>query len=104
MQKRVLGPEHPDTLHTSMSFAAALNDQGRHAEAASMHCETLGLRKPSLGPEHPDTLSTVGSLANSLCSQGQRAEAVAMRRKRLSPSTVPTSPDLVRGVARPAEG
>lgn len=36
--QRVLGEEHPDTLGSMDNLAIALDDAGRHAKAAEVHC------------------------------------------------------------------
>ncbi len=81
VQRRVLGPEHPDTLATKSNLAASLLGQGKRAEAEQMHREVLDVRRRVLGPEHPDTLTTMGNLSNSLRGQGKHAEAEQMRRE-----------------------
>ena len=43
LQRRVLGPEHPDTLATIGNLASSLGDQGKHAEAEQMERELLDL-------------------------------------------------------------
>jgi hypothetical protein len=45
VQRRVLGPEHPSTLFTATVLALALNEQGKHAEAETMHRETLAVQQ-----------------------------------------------------------
>ena len=47
--ERLLGPEHPDTLHNQ-----AL---GRYREAERMHQEAVTEMAEVLGPEHPNTLA-----------------------------------------------
>jgi hypothetical protein len=70
MQRRVLGPEHPDALITTSNLAASLHDQGKHAEAEQMQRKVLDVQRRVLGPEHPDMLATVSNLASldSICS------------------------------------
>jgi tetratricopeptide (TPR) repeat protein len=82
-QKRVLGPEHPDSHLTAATLAVALLEQGKHAEAVACYKEVLLVKKRALGPEHADTLQTAGNLADALSKQGEHAEAVAMYKKLL---------------------
>jgi hypothetical protein len=35
--ERVLGPDHPDTLHSRSHLAAAYQDAGRTAEASKLY-------------------------------------------------------------------
>ncbi len=45
MRRRVLGPEHPDTLNTMGNLAASLSGQGKHAEAEQMQRELLNVQR-----------------------------------------------------------
>ena len=42
-----------------MGLAISLNQQGKYAEAKTIHRQTLQLRETVLGKDHPDTLATV---------------------------------------------
>jgi hypothetical protein len=42
--QRVLGEEHPDTLGSKDNLAIALDDAGRHAEAAEVRMEVVPCR------------------------------------------------------------
>ena len=64
VKRRVLGPEHPDTLTTMGNLACSLCDQGKHAEAEQMFREVLDLQRRVLGPEHPETLATLRELTS----------------------------------------
>ena len=81
--KRVLGPEHPNTLMIAMNLGNTLASQRHRAAAAAMLRETLEMRKRVLGWEHPDTLTTAMNLGSLLRDQGQYAEAEAMLRETL---------------------
>ena len=83
VQRRLLGPEHPDTLTTMNNLARSLGGQGKHPEAEQMLRELLDVRRRVLGLEHPNTLKTMGHLANSRWRQGKRAEAEQMLRELL---------------------
>jgi hypothetical protein len=69
LRKKVLGPEHPDTLASMSNLALLLGRQGKYEDAEAMNRQTLALRKKVLGPEHPDTLLSVYCLANFLTHQ-----------------------------------
>ena len=60
-QRRVLGPEHPDTLTTMFKLANSIAAQGcdRRAEAEKLWRDTLEARRRVLGAEHLDTLATM---------------------------------------------
>ena len=63
IRKRVLGPEHPDTLQSMDGLAATYVNLGRLTEALKLYEECLEIRKRVLGPEHPDTLQSMDGLA-----------------------------------------
>ncbi len=83
VQRRVLGPEHPDTLNTMSNLGCSLGGQGKHAKAETMTREVLDVQRRVLGAEHPSTLLTMGNLALSLGGQGKHAEAEQMFRELL---------------------
>ena len=64
VQRRVLGPEHPETLSTLGNLGCSLREQVKHAEAEQMFREQLDMRRRVLGLEHPHTLDTVRNLAS----------------------------------------
>ena len=65
IRKRVLGPEHPDTLESMNGLAVSYWSLGQMKAAAQLFKETLEIRKRALGPEHPDTLQSMNGLAVS---------------------------------------
>ncbi|KAI5778075.1 hypothetical protein EDC01DRAFT_675361 [Geopyxis carbonaria] len=74
-RKRVLGPEHPDTLEIMKHLASAYRGQGRVEEAEELGLTVLEKRKRVLGPEHPDTLSSMSNLAYTYRKQERWEEA-----------------------------
>jgi tetratricopeptide (TPR) repeat protein len=70
VQRRVLGPEHPEALTSMNNQANALAKQGDFAGARDLQEQTLALRRRLLGPEHPDTLNSMSGLASTLVAQG----------------------------------
>jgi len=83
IRRRVLGPEHPDTLRSMNSLAGDLSDEGHYAEAEKVDRETLGIRRRVLGLEHPDTLMSMNNLADDLAQEGHYAEAEKLYRETL---------------------
>lgn len=75
LQRRVLGPENPETLASMDLLGKTLVKQGRFAEAETLQRATISARTRVLGPEHPDTLHSMILLARVLSSQGKHAEA-----------------------------
>ena len=82
-QKRMLGPEHPDTLRSMGTLARVVGNEGHYAEAEKLQRETLEIRRRVLGPEHPDTLASMNSLAGILLYEGVDGEAEKLERKTL---------------------
>jgi hypothetical protein len=56
-RKRVLAPEHADTLSNMSNLAFIWKDQGRDKEAIILLTERVQLRERVLGPDHPFTSS-----------------------------------------------
>ena len=83
IRKRVLGPEHPDTLASMNNLANVLDDEGHYVEAEKLDRETLDIRRRVLGPEHPDTLASMNNLANIRYEEGHYAEAEKLYRETL---------------------
>jgi tetratricopeptide (TPR) repeat protein len=92
LRRRVLGPEHRDTLTSMSNLAETLRAQGDLPGACKLHEEALDIRRRVLGPEHPDTLTSTNNLSLTLDAQGDLAgarklqeEALAGRRRVLGP-------------------
>jgi non-specific serine/threonine protein kinase/serine/threonine-protein kinase len=83
IQRRVLGPEHRDTLSTMNNLANVLSAEGHYPEAEKLLRETLDICRRVLGPEHRQTLQAVYNLANVLERKGQYAEAEKLYRQAL---------------------
>jgi hypothetical protein len=45
LERKVLGPKHPDTLMSMNDLGSAVSRQGKHVEAEQMHRQTLELRR-----------------------------------------------------------
>src|SRR5260221_5761802 len=63
IQKRVLGPEHPDTVSSLNNLGALYEGMGDYAAAEPLFQQALQIRKKVLGPEHLDTASSLNNLA-----------------------------------------
>jgi hypothetical protein len=89
IRRRVLGPEHPDTLDTISDIAAMYQRQGNYALAETYAARARAGRRHALGPEHPETMASAADLALAYLSQGKFAgseplarEAIDFNRKR----------------------
>jgi len=82
-QRRMLGPEHPETLQSATSLGNCLRFLGHYPEAEKLNRETLATERRVLGPRHPATLSSMSSLGETLYSQGRYLEAEKLQRDAL---------------------
>jgi Tetratricopeptide repeat len=80
----VLGPDHPDTLNSRNSLAAAYQAADRVAEAIPLFEQVLIGRERLLGPDHPDTLNSRNNLANAYQDAGRVAEAIPLHEQTLA--------------------
>ena len=64
IQRRHLGPDHPDTLAVETYLAAVLSRQERFAEAEQVLRKALDRMKQALGDGHPHTKSAVEMLGS----------------------------------------
>jgi serine/threonine protein kinase len=92
LRRRVLGPEHPDTLTSRARLADVFDLSGKYAQAEALHSQNLEIRRRLLGPDHPDTLRSMNDLTNVYWNQGKFAQAEALdsqilesRRRMLGP-------------------
>jgi tetratricopeptide (TPR) repeat protein len=97
ISRRVLGPEHPDTLNGMYWMATATALEGRPVEAEALYRQVLEVRRRTLGSEHPDTLTVLTGLASMYQARGRypeaetcAAQALAGRRKVLGPDHAET--------------
>jgi tetratricopeptide (TPR) repeat protein len=79
LRQRGLGEDHPDTLASKISMAAALRQQGKLDEAQFLEECVVDARERQLGPEHIDTLAARSNLAITMGQQGRLAEALAVQ-------------------------
>jgi serine/threonine-protein kinase len=81
LQRRVLGPNDPQTLTSLSRLAVVLTEEGNYPEGEKLQREAFVARTRVLGPEHPDTINSMARLATILNLIGQNAEAVKMKRE-----------------------
>ncbi|WP_406358981.1 FxSxx-COOH system tetratricopeptide repeat protein [Streptomyces sp. NBC_00658] len=72
---RVLGPRHPWTLFSEISYATDLRLLGLSADAASVQAGSVQRHHAQLGPDHPQTLHAEHNLAVCNYQSGQSVEA-----------------------------
>jgi eukaryotic-like serine/threonine-protein kinase len=85
MQRRVLGPDHPDTISTVSELAFTLCEGKINCdEGIRLNEEVLEKQKRALGPEHRYTLVTMDNLAIMLAEDGRLPEAERLQRESLA--------------------
>ncbi|MFD3927461.1 FxSxx-COOH system tetratricopeptide repeat protein [Streptomyces sp. NPDC058614] len=72
---RVLGPRHPWTLYSEISYATDLRLLGLPADAASVQAASVERHRTQLGLDHPQTLHAEHNLALCEYQSGRFAEA-----------------------------
>jgi eukaryotic-like serine/threonine-protein kinase len=93
IQRRVLGPQNPDTLRSMSFLASILVAEDRFAEGEKLARETLDLQRRVLGPEHPDTMHSMRHLADAVIYQGRYAEGEKLLRETLDLERRVTGPE-----------
>ena len=86
IQKRVLGPENPDTLKSQNNLAILLAREGHFPEAEKLVRETMETSRRVLGPDAPLTLGSMSNLAILLDHEGRLGEAEQLDRQTLDAS------------------
>jgi tetratricopeptide (TPR) repeat protein len=92
IRAQLLGPEHPDTLHSMYNLASAYLEAGRGDQAMKLQEETLRLMQSRLGPDHPHSMQSLDSLGSAYFRAGRaeesvqfHAKAAELRRAKLGP-------------------
>ncbi|WP_433606085.1 tetratricopeptide repeat protein [Dactylosporangium sp. CA-139114] len=70
-RRRLLGPEHPDTMTTAHYLGRVLRDDGQLADAERVFREVLEQRRRVLGDEHLDTLTSLNNVGDVMRAQGR---------------------------------
>jgi Tfp pilus assembly protein PilF len=82
-RRRVLGPEHPDTLVSMNNLAYIYRLEHKNAQAEELNLQTLQIRRRALGPEHPYTALSMSNLASTYYEEGKYAQAEEVNYKAL---------------------
>jgi tetratricopeptide (TPR) repeat protein len=96
--ERILGPDHPGTLRSRDSLAAAYQAAGQADEAIPLFERTLAARERLLGPDHPDTATSRDHLAAAYQAVGRADEAIPLHERALAacePLLGPDHPDML---------
>jgi serine/threonine protein kinase/tetratricopeptide (TPR) repeat protein len=93
LYRRVLGPDHPDTLKSMISLANSYAALGRLDDALKLREQTLVLYKAKLGPDHRETLGSMANQANSYAQFGRHDDALKLHEKTLALRKAKLGPD-----------
>jgi hypothetical protein len=74
LQERISGPDHPYVASFVFWLGAALDEQGKAAEAAIHLHRAWQIRAEKLGADNPETLQAVKALARNQARLGNLAE------------------------------
>ena len=78
VQRRVLGPEHKDTLATMNNLANISESLGHFKEAEALLHEAVEGMRSVVGPEAPAMLATMNTLGNVYADEGRYADAAKL--------------------------
>jgi tetratricopeptide (TPR) repeat protein len=98
IDRRALGPRHPETATTEANLAGMLVHAARYDEALAAAAEALSIFGETLGPDHPRCAIAASILAFALEAKGDRIRAEKMYRLALAIDETaygPTHPQTV---------
>jgi tetratricopeptide (TPR) repeat protein len=78
LRRKVLGPEHPETLNIMNNLANSYFAAGRHEEALKLKEEVVSIRRKAFGTKHPDTLKAMNDLADCHSIAGHPDQALKL--------------------------
>ena len=84
MNRKLLGPEHPEIADFLSILAVLFIDKGDYAGAELAFREALEMRRNLLGAEHPDVAKSLSNLAGLLQAKGNFAAAEPLYRDSLA--------------------
>ena len=93
LRRRLLGPDHPDTLMGQSNVAELYRRLGKYDQAEKLLVSVAGLRRRVLGPQHRDTVAALRFLGRVRIEHGQYAKAEPPLREALS-IYEKTTPDI----------
>jgi eukaryotic-like serine/threonine-protein kinase len=103
VRRRILGPEHPDTLRGAAGLSNAYDNLGAvtgdevlRKRAFAMEREVYEIRRRVLGPEHSDTLESMSHVEVNDEAEGKIEEALALVREGLAAHQKIRGPDHPR--------
>ncbi len=98
-QRRVLGPDHPDTLTTLLDLGEDYYDQHRYAEAEATQREAIDHLIRAFGPRDRQAVRGQSSLALTLAHEGRYDEAEEQLRNGMQAAQAMHDRRLMGGLA-----
>jgi hypothetical protein len=83
LRRRVLGPEHPETLRSINTLVNLDYQDGKYAQGEALGNQTLEISRRVLGSENPDTMGLTEDLADVYNGEGKYAQAEALHSQAL---------------------
>ena len=103
VRRRILGPEHPDTLRSEAALGTAYDNLGAVTDdevlrkrGRAMEREVYEIRRRVLGPEHSDTLESMSNVEVNDEREGNMEEALTLVREGLAAQQKIRGPDHPR--------
>src|SRR5439155_10337933 len=90
IQRRSLGPEHPDTLASLDTLYNVLVGEGRYAEAEKSWQQLREVQRGVFGPEDVQTAVSTYNLACVVAREGKRDEAFSLLREAIDHGLPPS--------------
>jgi non-specific serine/threonine protein kinase/serine/threonine-protein kinase len=87
-RRKLLGPEHPDTLASMDALALVYGQEGKLDQAEKLFRETLDTRTRVLGKEDRSTLATACLLGKNYVERGMPRTAVALLKETTSSASL----------------
>ncbi len=95
IRRRVLGPDHRDTLRSNVDLGITLFDEARYAESGKLLKQTVESTRRVAGPDHPDTIRAEVNLGITLFEEGRYGEAEKLLRHTVESSKRVLGPENI---------
>jgi eukaryotic-like serine/threonine-protein kinase len=93
LRRKLLGPDHPDTLDSVQTLAVAHHRQANYKQAEPLFSQALDGRRRILGADHPKTLESMRALATVFTEQAKYAGAEPLHSEALEIARRTEGPD-----------
>ena len=93
LNKKALGPDHPDVAKILNNLAELYRAQGRYEEAEPLYERSRAIAEKALGPDHPAVGTSLNNLAELYRAQGRYEEAEPFLKRALVLNKKALGPD-----------